>query len=73
MFMELSHIVGVFMCVASGVVSIYFLFLGLLNALFHVMQASNASRNSLIPVWLNVGIPKISCDNLSGEEMYSIH
>jgi hypothetical protein len=51
----------------------YFLFLCLLNALFQIMQVSNASRQSLISVRLNVAIPKISCDNLSGEEMYSIH
>jgi hypothetical protein len=38
---------------------------------------NNASQQcflkSLISVWLQVSIPKISCDNLSGEEMYSIH
>jgi hypothetical protein len=32
-----------------------------------------ASQKSLILVWLKVAIPKISCDNLSAEEMYSIH
>jgi hypothetical protein len=71
--MELSHTVGVFVCVAAGVLSNYFLFLCLLNALFQIMQVSNASWKSLIVVWLNVAIPEISCDNLSGEEMYSIH
>jgi hypothetical protein len=43
------------------------------NSLFQIKQVSNASRNSLISVWLNVAIPKVRCDNLSGEEMYSIH
>jgi hypothetical protein len=62
-----------FVCVAAGVVSKYFLFLCLLNALFQITQVSNASRKSLISVWLKVPIPKMSCDNLSGEEMYSIH
>jgi hypothetical protein len=37
------------------------------------MQVSNGSLKTLISVWLNIAIPKISCDNLSGEEMYSIH
>jgi hypothetical protein len=73
MFMELSHTVGVFVCVAASVVSKYFLFLCLLNALFQIMQVGNASWKSLIAVWLNVAIPKIRCDNLTGEEMYSIH
>jgi hypothetical protein len=72
-FMELSHTVGLFMSVVTGVVSKYFLSLCLLNALFQIMQVSNASRKSLISVWLNVAIPKISCDNLSGEQMYSIY
>jgi hypothetical protein len=37
-------------------------------------NASNkASQKSLISVWLNVAIPRISSDNLSGEEMHSIH
>jgi hypothetical protein len=71
--MELSHTVGIFLWVAIGVVSKYFLFLCLLNALFQIMQVSNASGKSLISVWLKVVIAKISCDNLSGEEMYSIH
>jgi hypothetical protein len=71
--MVLGQTVGVFVCVAAGVVSKYFLCLCLLNALFQIMQVSNASRKSLISVWLNVAIPKINCDNLSGEEMYSIH
>jgi hypothetical protein len=57
---------------AAGVVSKYFLFLCLLNALFQIMQVSNASQKSLISVWLNIAIPKNSCDNLSGELMYSI-
>jgi hypothetical protein len=35
--------------------------------------SQHSSRKSLILVWLKVAIPKISCDNLSGEEMYSIH
>jgi hypothetical protein len=70
--MELSHTVGAFGCVATGVVSKYFLFLCLLNALFQIQQVSNASQKSLISEWLNVAIPKITCDNLSGEEMYSI-
>jgi hypothetical protein len=43
--MELSHTVGVFVCVASGVVSTYFLFLCLLNALFQIMQVSNDPRS----------------------------
>jgi hypothetical protein len=68
-----NHAVVVFVCVAAGVVSKYFLFLCLLNALFQIMQVSNASWKSLISVWLNVAIPKIRCDTLSGEEMYSIH
>jgi hypothetical protein len=71
--MELSHTVGVFGCVAAGIISKYFLFLCLLNAVFRIMQVSNASQKSLISVWLKVAIAKISCDNLSGEEMYSIH
>jgi hypothetical protein len=54
------------------VVSKYFLFLCLLNALFQIMQGSNVSWKSLISGWLNVAVPKIRCDNLSGEEMYSI-
>jgi hypothetical protein len=33
----------------------------------------HASQKSLISVWLKFAIPKISCYNLSGEEMYSIH
>jgi hypothetical protein len=37
------------------------------------MQVNNASQKSLISAWLKIAIPKISCDNLSGEEMYSIH
>jgi hypothetical protein len=65
--------VGVFVCVAADVVSKHFLFLCLLNALLEMMQVSNASRKSPISLWLNVAIKKISCDNLSGEEMYSIH
>jgi hypothetical protein len=73
MFMELSQAVGLLVCVATGVVSNNILFLGLLNALFEIMQVSNASRKSLISVWLNVGIPKNSCDNLLGEEMFSIY
>jgi hypothetical protein len=73
MFMELSHTVGVFVCEATGGVSKYCLFLCLLNALFHIMQVSNASRRSLIWVCLNVANPKITCDNLSGEKMYNIH
>jgi hypothetical protein len=73
MFMELSHTVGVFVCVATGVVSKYFLFLSLLNALFQIMQVSSASQKSLISVGLKVAIQKVRCDNLSGEEMYSIH
>jgi hypothetical protein len=72
MFMELSHTVDVFVCVAAGVVSKYFLFLCLLNALFQIMQVSNASRKSLISVWLNVAIPKIRCDTLSSEDLCSI-
>jgi hypothetical protein len=48
--MELIHTVSVFVCVASGVVSKYFLFLGLLNALFQIMQVTNASWKSLILV-----------------------
>jgi hypothetical protein len=72
MFMERNHTVVVFVCVASGVVSKYFLFLCLLNALFQIMQGSNVSWKSLISGWLNVAVPKIRCDNLSGEEMYSI-
>jgi hypothetical protein len=71
--MELSHAVGVFLCVVAGVVYKYFPFLCLLNALFQIMQVSNAFQKSLISVWLNVTIPKISCDNRAGEEMYSIH
>jgi hypothetical protein len=71
--MEVSHTVGVFLCVAIGVASKYFLFLCLLNAQFQIMQVSNASRMSLISVWLKVVIAKISCDNLSGEEICSIH
>jgi hypothetical protein len=71
--MGLRHTVGVFVCVSAGVVSKYFLFLCLLNALFQITQVSNASQKSLISVWLMVAIPNISCDNLSGEEMYSIH
>jgi hypothetical protein len=71
--MELSHTMGLFVCVATGVVSKYLLFLCLLNALYQIMQVSSASRNSLISVWINIAIPKFSCDNLSGEEMYSIH
>jgi hypothetical protein len=72
-FMELSHTVGIFVCEAAGVVSKYFLFLCLLNALSQIMQVSNTSWKSLISVWLNIAIPKISCDHLSGEEVYSIH
>jgi hypothetical protein len=64
---------GVFVCVADGVVSKYFLFLCLLNAMFQIMQVTNASCKSLISVWYNVATPKIRCDNLSGVEMYSIH
>jgi hypothetical protein len=37
------------------------------------MHVSNASWKSLISVWLNVAIPKISVDNLTVEDMYSIH
>jgi hypothetical protein len=48
--MELSHTVGVFVCVAADVVSKYFLFLCLLNALFQIMQVTNASWKSLILV-----------------------
>jgi hypothetical protein len=73
MFMELSHTVGVRVCVAAGVISKYFLFLCLLNAVLQIMQVCNASRKTLISVWLNVAIPKTSCDKRSGEEMYSIH
>jgi hypothetical protein len=58
MFMELSHTVGVFVCVSSGVVSKYFLLVCLLNDRFQIMQVSNASRKSLISVWLNVVIPR---------------
>jgi hypothetical protein len=65
--------VGVFVCVAAGVVPKYFLFLCLLNVLFQIMKVRNASQKSLISVWLNVAIPQISCDTLSGEEMCSIH
>jgi hypothetical protein len=72
-FMELSHTVRDFVCGATSVVSKYFLFLCLLNSLFQIMQVNNASWTSQISVWLNVAIPKIRCDNLSGEEMYSIH
>jgi hypothetical protein len=73
-FMQVSHTVGIFVCVATGVVSKYFLFLCLLNAaVFQIMLVSNVSWKSLISVWHNVVIPNISCDNLSGEEMYSIH
>jgi hypothetical protein len=68
-----NHAVVVFVCVAAGVVSKYFLFLCLLNALFQIMQVSNASWKSLISVWLNVVIPKIKCDNFSCEEMDRIH
>jgi hypothetical protein len=71
--MEGSHTVGVFVCVAAGVVSKYFPFLCLLNALFLIMQVSNASWKSLISVGLNVAIPKISCATLSGEELYGIN
>jgi hypothetical protein len=64
----------VFVCVATGVVSKYFLFLCLLNAVFQLTQVNNASRKSLISVWLNVAIPKISSmllfpDNLSGRNV----
>jgi hypothetical protein len=52
-------------CVADGVVSKYFLFLYLLNAMFQIMHVTNASLKSLISVWYNVAIPKIRCDNLS--------
>jgi hypothetical protein len=72
-FMELSHTVGVFVCVACGVISQYILFKCLLNVLFQIMQVSNASWQSLILVWLNIAIPRIMWDNLSGKEMYSIH
>jgi hypothetical protein len=65
--------VGVFVCVAAGVVSKYFPFLCLLNALFLIMQVSNASWKSLISVGLNVAIPKMRCATLSGEELYGIH
>jgi hypothetical protein len=72
MFMELSHTLGVFVCVATGVVSKYFLFLCLLNAV-----SNNASQQCFPKVtnfgMLNVAILKISCDKLSSEEMYSIH
>jgi hypothetical protein len=65
--------VGVFVCVATGVVSKYFVFLSLLNALFQIMKVSNPSRKSLILVWLSIAAPKMSCDNMSGEEKYNIH
>jgi hypothetical protein len=71
--MELSHTVSVFVYVAAAVFFKFFLFLYLLNALFQIMQVSKASQKSLILVWLNVAIRKISCDNLFGEEMHSIH
>jgi hypothetical protein len=71
--MEVSHTLGVFVCVAAGMVSKYFLFLCLSHALFQIMQVHNASQKSLISVWLNVAIKKIRGDNLSGEEIYSIH
>jgi hypothetical protein len=71
--MEVSHTVDVFVCVSAGVVSKYFLFQCLLNVLFQIMQVSNVSQKTLIMVWINVAVPKMSCDNLSGEEMYSIH
>jgi hypothetical protein len=64
---------GYIVCVAARVVSKYFLFLCLLNVLFQIMQVNNASRKSLNLVWLKVPIPLITCDILSGEEMYSIH
>jgi hypothetical protein len=48
---------GSVMCVTTGVVSKYFLFLCLLNALFQITQVSNASRKSLISAWLNIAIP----------------
>jgi hypothetical protein len=51
-FMELSHTVGELVCVATGVVSKYFLFLCPLNALYQIMQVSNASQKSPISVWL---------------------
>jgi hypothetical protein len=50
--MVLGQTVGVFVCVAAGVVSKYFLCLCLLNALFQIMQVSNAPRKSLISVCL---------------------
>jgi hypothetical protein len=57
MFMEISHTVGLLVCVTACVISKYFKFLCLLNALFQIMQVSNASRKSLILVWLNVAFP----------------
>jgi hypothetical protein len=42
---ELSHTVGVIVCVAAGVVSNYFLNLCLLNALFQIMQVSMLPRS----------------------------
>jgi hypothetical protein len=58
MFIELSHSVSVFVCVASGVVSKYFLLLYLLNGVFQIMQVCNASGKSLISVWLNFALPR---------------
>jgi hypothetical protein len=62
---------GIFVCVAAGVVSKYLLFLCLLNVKFSF--PNNASQQCF-PEVTNFGMAsKIICDNLSGEEIHSIH
>jgi hypothetical protein len=46
--MEFSHSVGVFVCGGACVVLKYFLYQCLLDALFQIMQVSDASWKSLI-------------------------
>jgi hypothetical protein len=70
---ELSHSVQVFVCVGACVVIKYFLYQCLLGTLFQIMEVSNASWKSLISGLAQLAIPRISCDKLSGEEIFSIH
>jgi hypothetical protein len=40
---------------------------------YNASQKCFSENTNLISVWLNIVIPKIRCDNLSGEEIYCIH